>query len=99
MEGTAAMIITVPTLVAIAKAVGINLVHLGAIVVLNLMIGLITPPLGLCLFIACSISKLSLEELSRAIVPFLIAEIVVLFLVTYIEPISMFLPRLLGFVR
>lgn len=99
MEGTAAMIITVPTLVAIAKAVGINLVHLGAIVVLNLMIGLITPPLGLCLFIACSISKLSLEELSRAIVPFFIAEIVVLFLVTYIEPISMFLPRLLGFVR
>lgn len=99
MEGTAAMIITVPTLVAIAKAVGINLVHLGAIVVLNLMIGLITPPLGLCLFIACSISKLSLEELSKAIVPFLIAEIVVLVLVTYFEPLSMFLPRLLGFVR
>lgn len=99
MEGTAAMIITVPTLVAIAKTVGISPVHLGSIVVLNLMIGLITPPLGLCLFIVCSISKLSLEELSKAILPFLGVEIVVLLLVTYVEPISMFLPRLFGFVR
>lgn len=99
MEGTAAMIITVPTLLAIAKAVGISPVHLGSIVVLNLMIGLITPPLGLCLFIACSISKLSLEKLSKAILPFLAVEIAVLVLVTYVEPVSMFLPRLLGFVR
>lgn len=97
MEGTAAMIITVPIIMAILKGTGINPLQIGAIVVLNLMIGLITPPLGLCLFIACGISKLSLEQLSKAILPFLAAEIVVLFLVTYIEPITMFLPRLFGF--
>lgn len=97
MEGTAAMIITVPIIMAILRDTGINPLQIGAIVVLNLMIGLITPPLGLCLFIACGISKISLEKLSKAILPFLAAEIVVLMLVTYIEPITMFLPRLFGF--
>ena len=97
MEGTAALIISVPIIMAILKSTGINPIMIGAIVVLNLMIGLITPPLGLCLFIACGISKLTLEKLSKAILPFLAVEIVVLFLVTYIEPITMFLPRLFGF--
>lgn len=97
MEGTAALIISVPIIMAILKSTGINPIMIGAIVVLNLMIGLITPPLGLCLFIACGISKLTLEKLSKAILPFLAVEIVVLLLVTYIEPITMFLPRLFGF--
>ena len=97
MEGTAALIISVPIIMAILKSTGLNPIMIGAIVVLNLMIGLITPPLGLCLFIACGISKLTLEKLSKAILPFLAVEIVVLFLVTYIEPITMFLPRLFGF--
>ena len=80
------------------SAFGIHPVMLGAIVVLNLMIGLITPPVGLCLYVVCGITKLSIEKVSKAVVPFLIAEIVTLLLVTYIEPLSMFLPRLFGYV-
>ncbi len=97
MEGTAALIISVPIIMAILRGTGLDPIMIGAIVVLNLMIGLITPPLGLCLFIACGISKLTLEKLSKAILPFLAVEIVVLLLVTYVEPITMFLPRLFGF--
>ena len=99
MEGTAALIILVPILLTITKPFGIDPVMLGAIVVLNLMIGLITPPVGLCLYVACGISKLSLETVSKAVLPFLAAEVVTLMLVTYIEPISMFLPRFFGYVR
>lgn len=97
IEGTAAMIILVPVLMPTIIQFGIEPVMFGAIVVLNLMIGLITPPLGLCLFVASSVSKISLESVSKAILPFLFIEIVVLLLVTYIKPISLFLPRLFGY--
>lgn len=99
MEGTAAIIILVPILIAITAPFGISPIMLGAIVVLNLMIGLITPPVGLCLFVACNIAKLSIEKVTKAVIPFLIAEVVTLVLVTYIEPLSMFLPRALGYVK
>lgn len=99
MEGTAAMIITVPILMTMTAPFGISPVMLGAIVVLNLMIGLITPPVGLCLFVACGIAKITVEKLVRAIWPFLLVEVVVLLLVTYIPPISLFLPQLFGYVR
>ena len=97
MDATAIMLITVPTLIAIATKFGISPIMFGCIVVLNLMIGLITPPFGLCLFIGCGIARISLETLVRAIWPFIIVEVVVLFLVTYIEPLSMFIPRLFGY--
>jgi len=99
MEGTAAMIILVPILLQITASYGIHPVMLGTIVVLNLMIGLLTPPVGLCLFVVCGITKLSLEKVSRAVVPFLIAEIAVLMLVTYVDPISLFLPRYFGYIK
>jgi len=94
VEGTAAMIITVPVLIQIAAPFGIHPVTLGAIVVLNLMIGLITPPLGLCLFVVCGLTRLRLEQVARAVLPFLAIEVVVLLLTTYIEPITLWLPRL-----
>jgi len=94
VEGTAAMIITVPVLIQIAAPFGIHPVTLGAIVVLNLMIGLITPPLGLCLFVVCGLTRLRLEQIARAVLPFLGIEIVVLLITTYIEPITLWLPRL-----
>lgn len=97
IEGTAAMIIIVPVLMSSVIKFGIDPVMFGAIVVLNLMIGLITPPLGLCLFVASSVSRISLEKISRAVLPFLLAEIFVLLLVTYIEPITTFLPKLFGY--
>ena len=65
--------------------------------VLNLAIGMATPPVGVCLFVSCGITGLSLEEISKAVYPFVLAELVILMLVTYIEPISMVLPKLLGF--
>ena len=99
MEGTAALIILVPILLQITKPFGIDPIHLGTIVVLNLMIGLITPPVGLCLYIACNIAKRPIEKVSRALVPFLIASFAALALVTYVEPIAMFLPRLFGYAR
>jgi len=99
MEGTAAMIITVPLFLPIAVSYGIHPVMFGAIVVLNLMIGLITPPVGLCLYVACGIAKISLETISKAIVPFLIAEIITLFMITYIPFLTLWLPRLLGYIR
>ena len=97
MEGTAAMIILVPILLKITAVYGIHPVFLGVVVVLNLMIGLLTPPVGLCLYVVCGMAKLSLERVVKAVIPFLIAEIVVLFIITYIEPLSMFLPRAFGY--
>jgi len=99
MEGTAAMIILVPIIVKVTQAYNVEPIMLGVIVVLNLMIGLLTPPVGLVLYAVCGISKLSVERITKAVMPFLAVEIVVLLLVTYVEPISMFLPRLFGYVR
>jgi len=97
MDATAIMLITVPTLIAMTNQFGISPIQFGCIVVINLMIGLITPPFGLCLFIGCGIARISLETLVKAIWPFIIVEVIVLFLVTYVEPLSMFIPRLFGF--
>lgn len=99
MEGTAALIILVPILLQITKPFGISPIQLGTIVVLNLMIGLITPPVGLCLHVACNIAKRPMESVAKALGPFLLASIATLLLVTYVEPISMLLPRALGFVQ
>ena len=71
----------------------------GIIVVLNLMIGLITPPVGLCLYVACGIAKISLERISVAVIPFLIVEIVTLLIVTYWPFLTLWLPNLLGYIR
>jgi tripartite ATP-independent transporter DctM subunit len=98
MEGTAAMILTTPVILAITNQLGINPVLIGVVIVINLMLGLITPPLGLCLYVTCSVGKISLEKISKSILPFLAAEIAVLLLVTYIPDISLFLPRLFHYI-
>ncbi|HET7838757.1 MAG TPA: TRAP transporter large permease, partial [Rectinemataceae bacterium] len=99
MEGTAAMIILVPILLKITAVYHIHPVFLGIVVVVNLMIGLLTPPVGLLLYVVCGMTKLSLERVVKGVLPFLCVEIVVLFIITYIEPLSMFLPRYFGYVR
>lgn len=86
-----------PILAPVVTGLGIHPLHFGSVAVLNLTIGLITPPLGACLFILCGISNLTLGKLTRAILPFLIAEFAILFLCTYVPAIPMFLPKLLGF--
>ena len=97
METTASLIILTPILLPLMIAIGVDPLHFGVIMVLNLVIGLTTPPVGVCLFIACSIAKITLEKLSRAIVPFLAASIAVLLICTYWEGLVMAVPRFFGY--
>jgi len=97
LEAGAAIIILAPVLAPLAVQMGVHPLHFAIIMVLNLVLGLITPPLGICLFVACGITKIKLWTISKAIFPFLLAEIFVLFVVTYFPVISMFLPKLFGY--
>ena len=94
METIAALIILFTPLLAIAQSVGIDPVHFATFAVLNLMIGLTTPPVGVCLFVCANIARLPLGPVVRAILPFLLANIVVLLLVSYIPALSLWLPNL-----
>lgn len=96
METNAAIIILVPILAPILQACGVSMVHFGVIMVLNLAIGFITPPLGANLFMACQVGKIKFDDLVKQIVPWIIVMIVVLMLITYIPEITLFLPRALG---
>lgn len=95
METISALLILFPVLLGLATQIGIHPIHFAMIVVLNLMIGLTTPPMGVCLFITSSIGKISLWQISKAILPFLGVSLVVLMLVTFVPEISLFLPELL----
>jgi len=97
MDIAAALIILGPILHPIAVGIGMSPIHFGMVMVLSLNIALMTPPVGACLFVACSISKISLAQLSKAIFPYIIMEVLALFIVAYVPEISLFLPRLLGF--
>ncbi|HOO88332.1 MAG TPA: TRAP transporter large permease subunit, partial [Synergistales bacterium] len=79
----------------VALRVGIDPIHFAMIAVLNLMIGLTTPPVGVCLFVASSIGKVSISRIARAGLPFLAVSIFVLLLVSYIPALSTWLPNLL----
>jgi C4-dicarboxylate transporter DctM subunit len=94
LEGLAAIILIVPILMPLVTQIGIDPLHFGLIVVVNLMIGLLTPPLGLCLFVVCGISKIKLGELFKEVIPFLIIEIIILFVITYMPWFTLTLPRL-----
>ena len=92
---TAAVILITPILLPILIQVGIDPLFMGIVMVVNLAVGQITPPVGLCLFVACNIANISLDKLTRSILPYLIALIVIIFVITYIPLISMTLPNLL----
>jgi tripartite ATP-independent transporter DctM subunit len=96
VETTAALILLVPVLLPILPRLGIDIIQLGVIVVVNLSIGMLTPPLGICLIVAGSISGSRLEELVRSVLPFLIVLIVDLTLITFWSPLTTLLPRLLA---
>ena len=96
MEALAAIVILTPLLLPIAVQCGVDPIHFGVIMVVNLAIGFITPPVGVNLFVASGISHSRLEDISKAIVPTLILMIAVLLLVTFIPGISMWLPNLLS---
>jgi tripartite ATP-independent transporter DctM subunit len=97
LEGTTILLIIVPVLLPTAKALGIDPVHFGVVAVVNIMIGLVTPPYGLLLFMMVKIAEVSLKDLVRELMPFLGAMIVALGLITFIPSLVLFLPRLLGY--
>ncbi len=94
METNAAIIILAPIFLPIVTQMGIDPIHFGLIMVVNLAIGMITPPLGVNLFVGCGIGQITIERLVKAIWPFLLASIVVLFLITFIPGLVLWLPRL-----
>lgn len=95
METIAALIILFVPLLALAQGVGVEPLHFATFAVLNLMIGLTTPPVGVCLFVCANIAKLPLTPVVRAIMPFLATNIAVLLLVSYVPAISTWLPSVL----
>ena len=97
MDPGAAIIMLAPVLAPLAISAGIHPVQFGLIMIVNLCLGLITPPVGLCLFISANIAKVSIEEVARAVMPFFFLNIVVLMLVSYSQGFVLWIPRLLGF--
>jgi len=94
MEAGVALILLVPILVPLLNIVGIDLVHFGVVITLNLMIGVATPPIGMSLFVVSQISDMKVEDLMRSILPFLIPLIIVLFIITYIPILVTWIPNL-----
>ena len=96
MEALAAMTITLPFLIPLMSVYGIDPLHLGVVLVLNLMIGLCTPPVGTSLFICAKSANISIEKMYKSIIPFLIPLLFVLFLITYVPELVTWLPSLMG---
>jgi len=97
MDMAPMILICTPIMLPVMKALGVDPVHFGMIMLLNLGIGLITPPVGPTLFVGCAIGKVSMEEVSRELWPFYGAMCFALLLVTYIPAVSLWLPRVLGY--
>ena len=96
METVASIIILVPVLMPVLQSIGVDPLHFGIVIVVNLAIGMVTPPLGVCLFVSCGIAKISLEEISRAALPFILVMILDILLLSYLPFLSTALPRLMG---
>lgn len=96
MELNATMLIFLPIILPVAQGLGIDLVHLGVVMVVNLMIGTLTPPFGMMTYVAAGIAKVPLHAVFRELLPFLLALAVVLVLITYIPGLVLWLPGLLG---
>ncbi len=95
MEALAVMTITIPFLIPLMGSFGIDPVHLGIVLILNLMIGLSTPPVGTSLFVCAKVADISIERMYKAILPFLIPLIFVLFLITYVPSLVTWLPNMM----
>lgn len=95
METIAAITILTPVLLPIAVSLGIDPVHFGVVMVLNLMIGLLTPPVGMVLYVLSRVTNVPFEECTKATIPFVIPLVIVLLLVTFIPSLSMWLPTLI----
>ena len=97
LEGTTILLVIVPIMIPTAKALQLDLVHFGVVVVINVMIGLLTPPFGLLLFVVANMTKQPLMAIVREATPFIMAAIVVLALCTFIPELVLWLPRVTGY--
>lgn len=98
IDMTPAILIFTPILLPIARVLGIHDVHFGMIMIYNLSIGICTPPVGTALFVGCSISQTKIEDVSKKLIPFFILMVFFLLLITYVPELTLFLPRLVGFI-
>ncbi|ADQ13964.1 TRAP transporter large permease [Halanaerobium hydrogeniformans] len=94
LEGGAALIILAPLLVPVVTGLGVDPIHFGVVAIVNIMIGGITPPFGSMMFTSCSITGVAINDFVREVIPFILALIVALLVVTYLPGIVMFLPNL-----
>jgi C4-dicarboxylate transporter, DctM subunit len=99
MDAVCSLIILVPLLLPIIQSIGVSPVHFSVIMIANLAIGLITPPVGVCLYVICGVAKIRLEDLVRAAAPLLGSLIISLLVITYWPPLSLFVPKLLGLIK
>lgn len=99
LETNSSILILAPILFPVAASYGVDIVHFGIIMVINLAIGFITPPVGVNLFVACGIGNIPFADLVKRIIPFLVALLVGLILITYVPAIALTLPGLLGYGR
>lgn len=88
-----------PILQPAAAGFGVDPIHFSIIVILNLMVGLNTPPIGTNLFVIASVAKLRLGQVSRALIPFFVIKLVALGIITYVPSLSLALPRAMGLIR
>lgn len=97
LDGSVILLVVVPLLLPTARSLGIDLTYFGVVVIINFMIGLITPPYGLILFVLSSLTRVPLPGIFRAVTPFFLALIVLLLILTLVPGITLFLPRYFGF--
>jgi tripartite ATP-independent transporter DctM subunit len=95
MEGIAIMLLTIPVFMPLMSKVGIDPVHFGVVMTLNLMIGLLTPPVGMCLYAVSTISKVGIWALARELVPYIVALVLCLLVITYVPAAVVWLPNLM----
>jgi len=96
VETTASLILLVPMITAMLPSLGIDIIQLGVIVVTNLAIGMLTPPMGICLIVSCSLSGDSITAISKRILPFLVVLIIDLIIITFYSPLTMYLARIVA---
>jgi tripartite ATP-independent transporter DctM subunit len=97
LDTTTLLLVLVPLLMPVAKALGVDLVHFGVVIVVNMMIGLLTPPYGVLLFVLSGLAGTPVKAIVHELVPFVLALIAVLFLITFVPSLVLALPRLAGY--
>ncbi len=98
MDGLAALIVLMPIIVPAAVSLGMEPIHIGILCANNIGISMISPPVGVCLYVACGLSELSIEDVIRPLIPFLLVLLGTLVVISYVPSITLMLPRLLGYV-